>query len=180
MNKLKNDIINHIIDLEGGYVNDPSDSGGETNFGITYEVAKANGYKGDMIHMPRSVAFNIYVKRYWDSVSADKIAAMSEPLAKELVDTAVNMGVGRASEFLQRSLNVLNQTACIFDDIIVDRSIGPATVEALKLYLFNRDEDVLVKMMNCLQGAFYVELSERREKDEKFIYGWFKNRIEIP
>jgi hypothetical protein len=29
-------------------------------------------------------------------------------------------------------------------------------------------------MINCLQGSFYIELCERREKDEKYIFGWMK------
>jgi hypothetical protein len=32
-------------------------------------------------------------------------------------------------------------------------------------------------MLNSLQGSSYVEIAERREKDEKWIYGWFKNRV---
>jgi len=35
----------------------------------------------------------------------------------------------------------------------------------------------LYKMLNALQGAYYIELAERREKDEDFIYGWFKHRV---
>jgi len=45
---IKQEIINQIIDVEGGYVNDPSGSGGETNFGITEAVARAYGYAGAM------------------------------------------------------------------------------------------------------------------------------------
>ena len=41
---MKTKIINEIIGVEGGYVNDPSDSGGETNFGITVAVARQFGY----------------------------------------------------------------------------------------------------------------------------------------
>lgn len=177
--ELKTKIINSIIKVEGGYVNNPSDSGGETNFGITYEVARANGYAGDMVHMPVSVAFNIYSKQYWDNVCGDLIVELSEAVAEEVVDTGINMGTSRASYFLQRSLNVLNQQEELYNDLMVDMDIGPATINALQSYLSKRDEDVLVKMLNCLQGAFYVELSERRVKDEEFIYGWFKNRVTL-
>ena len=44
MSLLKDDTINHIIEIEGGYVNDPNDSGGETNYGVTEKVARDNGY----------------------------------------------------------------------------------------------------------------------------------------
>ena len=45
---LKQRVIDQIIKVEGGYVNDPSDSGGETNYGITKHVARKYGYKGSM------------------------------------------------------------------------------------------------------------------------------------
>ena len=132
-----------------------------------------------MINMSRSVAFDIYAAKYWDSVRADNIMIMSEPVAHEVVDTAVNMGVKRAGKFLQRSLNALNNRGRIYDDIAVDGIIGWDTINALSEYLVQRDDDTLVKMLNCLQGAFYVEIAERREKDEKFIYGWFRNRVKL-
>lgn len=176
---MKERIINEIIRAEGGYVNDPSDSGGETNFGITVAVARANGYSGAMRDLPRSVAFDIYSARYWDSVKADDLVKLSEHVAGEVVDTSVNMGAGRAGKFLQRALNVLNNQAELYPDLVVDGAIGKATVSALRAYLDGRDEETLVKALNCLQGAYYVTLAERREKDERFVYGWFKNRVTL-
>jgi lysozyme family protein len=176
---MKNKIIDDIIAAEGGYVNDPADSGGETNYGITVEVARAAGYGGPMVDLPRGVAFNIYAARYWDAVGADKLAALSEAVAAEVVDTAVNMGASRAVRFLQRALNVLNAGATVFNDLTVDGQIGPSTIAALSIYLTKRDEAVLVKALNCLQGAYYIELAERREKDEKYVYGWLTNRVKI-
>jgi Putative secretion activating protein len=176
---MKNHIINEIIRVEGGYVNDPNDSGGETNFGITAKVARANGYAGRMDCMPREVAFDIYAAKYWDAVKADDLVALSESVAAEVVDTSVNMGPGRAGMFLQRALNVLNSKGKLYPDLEVDGAIGLVTVSALRGYLTERDEDTLVKALNCLQGAYYVNLAERREKDETFVYGWFKNRVKL-
>lgn len=179
MTTLKQHTIDHIIDVEGGYVNDPSDSGGETNFGITKAVARAAGYMDHMIGMSRGVAFAIYSARYWDAVQGDRLAELSEAVAAEVVDTAVNMGRGRAGKFLQRSLNVLNRSGDSYADLVVDGGIGPATTRALAAYLVGRDEQTLVKALNCLQGAYYIELAERREKDERFVYGWLKNRVTL-
>lgn len=174
---LKEKVINEIIRLEGGFVDDPNDSGGATNFGITEAVARTAGYAGSMRDLPRELAFEIYSKRYWDAVCGDQISELSEKIAEEIVDTGVNMGTGRAGKFLQTSLNVLNDRARLYSDISVDGVIGPATVRALKAYLDNREEEVLLKALNCLQGAFYIELAQKRSKDEKFIYGWLKNRV---
>lgn len=172
-------IINQIISVEGGYINDPDDSGGETNFGITKKVAVAYGYTGEMHDMPRNIAFDIYSAKYWHAVRADSIMSMSEVIAEEVVDTAVNMGPARAGKFLQRALNALNRRGKLYADISVDGVIGRGTLGALQAYLAVRDDHTLAKMLNCLQGSFYVVLVERREKDEEFIYGWLKNRVKL-
>lgn len=179
MSELKTKIIDGIIKVEGGYVNDPSDSGGETNFGITVTAARAHGYAGDMQGLPREIAFDIYAARYWDKVRADDLLALSPGIAEEVVDTGVNAGAGRAAEFLQRSLNVFNGRGKLYPDLVVDKSIGPATINALRSYLLIRDEETFLEALNCLQGAFYIELAERREKDERFVYGWIKNRVKL-
>ncbi len=179
MSDLKTRIIDAIIEVEGGFVDDPNDSGGATNFGITEAVARANGYDGYMGHLPREVAFRIYAAKYWDAVRADDLLRISAPLAEEVVDTAVNMGPARAGKFLQRALNALNDRGRLYSDLVVDGGIGPATIAAAQQYWASRGATVLVKVLNCLQGAYYIELSERREKDERFVYGCFKTRVAL-
>jgi lysozyme family protein len=182
MSNLKKETIDEIIRIEGGYVDDPNDSGGETKYGITVNVARNYGYRQDMKLFPRSLAFEIYSKIYWDSMRLDDIEKLSEKIAKELADTGVNMGTARAGEFLQRSLNVLNNRGELYADIVVDGDIGKKTIKTLKTFLDIRGvggENVLHNMLNCLQGAFYVTLAERRTKDEAFVYGWFKNRVNM-
>ena len=177
---LKQHIIDGIIFKEGGYVNDSDDSGKEGKFGITKKRARASGYFGSMIDLPRQFAFDIYQKEYWDSVKGDDLLKISPDIAREVIDTGVNMGIGGAVKILQRALNVLNNRGKLFDDIAVDGALGPITLGVLSLYLDKRKYDgqtVLMRMLNSLQGAAYVELAERREKDEKFIFGWFLNRV---
>ena len=177
---LKKQIIDEIINREGGYVDDLCDSGGETNFGITVAVARANGYMGKMKDMTRQFAFDIYVSKYWDVLNLDKIEQYSALIAEELADTAVNMGTGRAAEFLQRSLNALNDGGRLYPDLKVDNSVGNKTIEALAAYLKQRGNKgviIMLRALNSLQGAFYIELAEKREKDEKFLAGWLLNRV---
>lgn len=176
---MKSRIIDSILAAEGGYVNDPCDSGGETNFGITAAVARQSGYAGRMRDLTRANAFGIYSALYWDKVKADDLLTLCPAVCEEVVDTGVNMGTGRAGKFLQRCLNVLNKRGSLYKDLTVDGGIGPATISALRAYLNSRDEQTLVKALNCMQGAKYVELAERREKDERFVYGWLKNRVAL-
>ena len=174
---VKDKVIKGIIDREGGYVNDPRDSGGETNYGITVGTARRFGYLGPMKELTYAQAYHIYAEQYWNPLKLDDISIHSEKIAEEIADTAVNMGVRRAGLFLQRSLNVLNRNQRLYDDVALDGNIGPASLRAFNKYIVRRDEIVLFRMLNCLQGAFYVELAERRKKDERFVYGWFLNRI---
>lgn len=180
---IKEKIINSIIEVEGGYVNDPKDSGGETKYGITKAVAFAYGYTGNMRDLPRDLAFEIYAKKYWDRLSLSLVEALSPALAEELADTAINMGTSTAAKFLQRSLNVLNMQGKQYNDLAVDGDLGRNTLSALRAYFKHRGiegETVLLRMLNSLQGAKYVSLAERREKDEAFVFGWFQNRIKFP
>ena len=181
MSELKTKVIKHILGIEGKFGDDIDDSGGATNFGITERVARAHGYEGKMKYLTVDMAVEIYNKRYWNRLCLDEIGSLSEIIARELMDTGVNQGTKRAALYLQRSLNVLNDRGRLYRDIMADGDIGPTTIRTLNAYLRHRStegEQVLFKMLNCLQGAFYVNLSERRIKDEKFIYGWFKHRIQ--
>lgn len=173
----KDDVIKEIIEIEGGYVDDPLDSGGETKYGITKETAVQFGYTGQMKKLTKAKATEIYEAMYWNSIRGDDIEELSQDLAYRLFDISVNMGSKRAGEFLQRALNVLNEREHYYNDIKVDGSIGNITLSRLGAYMRKRDEDVIVSMITCMQGEFYVSLAEHREKDEKYIYGWFKQRI---
>lgn len=171
-----------LLPVEGGYTNDPSDSGGETNFGITLAVARAFGFLGNMRDMRREDAIAIYHARYWSALSLSSIGTLSKRLALELFDTAVNLGTARAGTFLQRCLNVLNQRGTLYGDIAVDGNVGPMTFAALREYMLKRGEQgelVLLRALNSLQGAFYIELAEERPKDERYVYGWFLQRVVI-
>ena len=180
---LKNKIINGIIEVEGGYVNHESDRGKATKFGITEKEARNNGYTGDMRDLPRELAYQIYAVKYWDVNNLSQIAALSEKVATEVADTGVNMGVGVAARFLQRSLNCLNMKGKLYTDLVVDGLIGAKTINALDEFLKFRGEErgtlVLLRMLNSLQGAYYIDITESREQNEDFIFGWFLHRVVI-
>ncbi|MPN45113.1 hypothetical protein SDC9_192680 [bioreactor metagenome] len=172
--------LDALIKREGGYSNDPDDLGGETIYGITAGVARDSGYTGPMRDMPLSVDKNIYRKRYWTGPKFDQVAQLSSAIAAELFDTGVNMGQPKAVEFLQMVLNAFNQEGTRYPDLVEDSSIGPKTLAVLRSYLAWRGaegENVMVRALNCLQGARYVELSRTRQANEKYVYGWIKERV---
>lgn len=173
-------LIDEVIAREGGYSNHPADRGGPTNFGITQSVARANGYMGEMRALPRSVAEVIYRRLYWEKPGYAFVAELAPMVAEELFDTAVNMGPGTASGFLQRALNALNRNARDYADLKVDQSVGAKTLSALGAFLTIRGkagEKVLLKALEALQGERYLALAESRPANEAFLYGWLANRI---
>lgn len=182
MSIFREKIAPHLLGKEGGYVNHPSDRGGETIWGITVGTARAAGYNGPMRGMTREVALAIYETRYFIRPGFDVIAAISPAIGLEVTDTGVNMGPQVATRFLQSALNGFNRQGKDYADITVDGAAGPATRSALRAFLAKRGaegEKVLLKALNCLQGARYLELGELRPANEDFIYGWFANRIEL-
>ncbi|HEU0043701.1 glycoside hydrolase family 108 protein [Sphingomonas sp.] len=174
------DLIDAVIDREGGFVDHPADPGGATRWGITDAVARANGYTGDMRLLSRARAVAIYCRAYWLRPWFDRVAERAPLLAAELFDTGVNMGPPVACGFLQRALNALNRGASDYPDIVPDGAIGPATLAALDAFLQRRGrsgEVVLLKAVEALQGERYLSLAERRPAAEAFLYGWLANRI---
>lgn len=175
-------IIADVLKAEGGYVNNPSDGGGETNYGITAAVARANGYAGPMRDLPRSTAEAIYRKRYVTDPGFDKVAEISELIAAELVDTGVNMGPARAAEFLQRWLNGLNLPGSGYQDLFVDGRLGVLSFDALRRYLARRGGEgvsVMLRGLNSSQGARYLEITEANKSQRQFLYGWVRARVAI-
>lgn len=75
---------------EGGYTDDPADSGGRTNFGITQKETSI-----DVRHITKEQAKAIYKKKYWDALGCDNLPAGVD---YTVFDYGVNSGVGRASK----------------------------------------------------------------------------------
>jgi lysozyme family protein len=108
----------YLLGHEGGYSNSPADPGGETMWGVTLRVARANGYDGEMRDMPVDVAKGIYRKLYWDKAQCDDLP---EAIRFDVFDIAVNSGVSTASKLLQIALG-----------IAADGVIGPKTLDAAR------------------------------------------------
>lgn len=110
--------FHHLLGHEGGYSNHAADPGGETMWGVTIAVARANGYTGPMRDLPVETAKAIYRKQYWDAVRADELPPA---IRYAVFDAAVNSGVGQAAKWLQRAVGVSD-----------DGRIGPTTLYAAR------------------------------------------------
>lgn len=90
--------IGFVFRHEGGYSNDPRDSGQETNFGISKRAYPDLDIKG----LTEDAAKEIYRKDYWLKAGCDKL---DWPLCLVHFDTAVNMGLARAMEIKAKAAN---------------------------------------------------------------------------
>jgi len=106
--------FDQLLGHEGGFVDHPSDPGGETNFGVTVAVARASGYTGDMRAMPVSFARQVYRKEYWDAIRADDLPPA---IRYAVFDGAVNSGNGQSIKWLQRAIGATD-----------DGRMGPQTI----------------------------------------------------
>lgn len=172
--------IDKILAAEGGFVDNSSDRGGPTRYGITQAVARFNGWTGSMQTFPESLARSIYLKRYITEPAFDKIASVNEPIAAELIDTGVNMGPATAAQFLQRWLNGFNAGGSRYADLFVDGRIGPASIAALAAFLKWRGRDgetAMLRGLNGVQAAKYLALAEGSKSQRDFLFGWVMNRV---
>ena len=74
----------------------------------------------------------------------------------------------------------LTSLSKLYPDLGVDGAVGPGTLKALTAFLKHRGTEgvtVMLKAMNCLQGARYIDLAEKRSANEAFLYGWLRERV---
>lgn len=120
----------HVLEMEGGFDDDPFDPGGPTNKGITLQTlaewmrvtidaANAADLKHSLKAIPEATVRAIYLARYWEPCSASKF---QPALALMHFDAAVNHGVGSANRLLQEAVGVT-----------VDGEIGPGTLRAVSV-----------------------------------------------
>ena len=169
-------LIAGVIAIEGGYVNHKADPGGETNMGVTKRVAVQEGYHGPMRSIPRHVVEGIYYRQYLVEPGYEPIIELDAAVTEELFDTAVNMGSGRPSRWLQRGLNSICGAG-----IAVDGRVGPGTVQVFASCQARLGASKLcVSMLDSLdaqQLAEYHRLVRVNPKLRVFLKGWTAHRV---
>ncbi|MFW2801542.1 glycoside hydrolase family 108 protein [Acinetobacter baumannii] len=141
MAKTFQDALKRVLQHEGGYVNHPSDPGGETNYGITKSVARQYGYKGSMKDIPMDIVEKIYKNQYWDAMSCDSFPFS---VGFQLFDAAVNHGLLNSRKLLQRAVGVKD-----------DGIVGSLTLAAVR----KQPQFALISLFNSKRIEFYTKIS---------------------
>lgn len=147
-----------MIQHEGGYSDDPSDPGGETNWGIS----KRSYPYLDIRSLSQEDAAQIYQRDFWQPKPYRMI--ISQRVANKVFDLAVNMGFQEAHCIVQRACNELGKK------IWADGQLGPLTIQAIN----ECDPDFLLDAIRYNARHFYMELVARRPSSQKFLNGWIK------
>lgn len=135
--------FDRLMEHEGGYINHPNDPGGETMWGVTKRVARANGYNGSMRQLPKSTAQAIAHKDYWRAIKGDDLP---DDVAWQVFDAAYNHGNRQAIKFLQRAVGITGND--------VDGIIGKQTLDAVKCM----DSDRIVMLFIAERLEFFTNL----------------------
>ena len=152
------EIIEVVLEHEGGYVNDPDDPGGETNFGI----AKRSHPDVDIKNLTKEGAKEIYKEVYWDK---NKVEKVPEQLRHIYFDMCVNMGRKRAGRIVQRAANNKGH------NLVVDGVLGPVTLGKIS--------NVELERVRAFRVKYYADLVTKKPDLEKFYFGWFRRSLEV-
>lgn len=116
-----NDCLVRLLKDEGGYSNNPNDSGGPTNYGITIadyrKYINKNGTATDVRNMTVDQAKAIYKPKYWDALNCDTLPSGVD---YSVFDYGVNSGLGRPRNALKKFTNL--QGTKLIDAINDERS----------------------------------------------------------
>jgi lysozyme family protein len=155
-----------IVLREGGYVNDPDDPGGMTNFGVTLGTLRRLGLDltGDGAVDGRDIraltpdrAAQIYMQHYFHG---PRIADLPAALQATVFDMYVNAG-GGAIRILQRLLNDMG-FACT-----IDGALGPNSLRAAQL-AYDAAPLHLGDAYGIARRNFYYALGDARPASRKY------------
>ena len=148
--------------FEGGFVNDPRDSGGATYGGIT--LARFRQEFGmdktvtDLKNMTDDQWCQIMKKGYWDWCGADDIK--NQAVAEIFVDWCVNSGLG----MIKKVQGIVGTKA--------DGVVGPKTIAAINA----RDARQLHYAIKAARADYYAQCVKSKSSNIAFYDGWM-NRL---
>jgi hypothetical protein len=156
----------HIVNSEGGFVNDPDDPGGATMRGVTQGTY--NGYLDRHGRKRQSVrnitpdeVTQIYREGYWNVVRGDELP---DDTAFVVFDAAINHGPGTAVRMLRRSLGM--------------KADGGMTQEVIDRALQANDNQNAYQIIDA-RLRYYDGIIARKPKMAKYRKGWQKRMSDL-
>ena len=155
-----------VLKNEGGWVNDPKDAGGETNYGIADAGdGKVDGKAdldgdgtGDVAikQLTRDQAIEAYYNRYWRKMRLQNIHQQEAIL--QIFDFGINAGMRTAIRIAQK-----------ISGATVDGLPGSETTTRINEY----PGDFLADYKQA-RREYYHALVRHKPENERFVKGWLK------
>ncbi|WP_370208666.1 holin-associated N-acetylmuramidase [Pararhodobacter marinus] len=160
------ELAEEIVAREGGFVNDPDDPGGATNFGVTIHTMRRLGLdlnedgtvdEADVRALGREQAVAIFLQHYYHRPG---LAGLPAALQPGVFDMYVNAG-SNAVRILQRLLNAMGY------DLVVDGAIGPLTLAAARAAA-EIAPDHIADAYGIARRDYYYALADRRPASRRY------------
>jgi lysozyme family protein len=166
-------IIQGIVEREGGFVNHPNDRGGPTKYGVTIKTLEDWRMDevtiADVQSLTIEKAFKIYRAKYF---TKPKISQLPEAIHETMLDCSVHSGPSRAVKIMQ---------ACICEtgiaSPVIDGRIGPMTITAAKMVIDAMGPATTNSALIEQRRMFFERIIERDPTQEVFRKGWM-NRLD--
>ncbi len=153
--------VEHTLEFEGGYVNDPTDPGGETKYGIS---RRAFPYL-DIKNLTKAKAIEIYEEKYWKGSIAERLDSENEELIIKVFDLGVHMGQTGVRKLLEKVINRV-YTPTVKDFYMTDESCAAL--------LDDLGEFQALKTIREVATEHYEERVKKNPKMKKYIKGWLR------
>lgn len=172
LNPVFMEAVEIVLLHEGGLVDDPQDSGGITNYGISLKFAKSVGLIADVDEngivdgediksLTPAQAKLLYHSAFWLKETAYE--SLPKPIAIKLFNLAVNMGQKQANKLLQRAVR-----ACLGESLADDGVIGSITLNSVK----SCEVSCLHAALCSEAASLYRMISAQKPHLFKFLNGW--------
>lgn len=160
------EIAAQIVAREGGYVNDPDDPGGATNYGVTIGTMKSLGLDlnkdgrvdaTDVRMLTRAQAQQVFVEHYF---KRPRLAELPDAVQASVFDMYVNAGAN-AVKILQRLVARMGFAAT------ADGVLGPQTLAAAR-DAAAAAPDHLADAYGIARRNYYYALADQRPASRKY------------
>lgn len=165
----------YILPNEAGYVNNPSDKGGPTNYGITQRTLDAwnaahpeMGFPASVADLTPDQAGAIYQADYWPD-GMEQIT--SQAVASKMLDIMVNFGVSGGMKIIQQAANTL-----VTPGTAVDGNLGPDAINTIN----SADESDMLAALVAALTVHYQSIAASDPSQQTFLAGWLARAARTP
>lgn len=170
--------IKVVLRHEGGWVSDPADLGGETNFGISTLIIEREHITNEFLGLPPGPrtpgwlkqlavegAVRVYRLLFWDRFGYAGINDLAA--ATKVFDCAVNCGPARAHAMAQRAAGLCGAPCA------VDGVLGPESMKAINA---SPPRQFVVEFAAQMR-SHYQRIIEARPLNAKFERNWMMRAV---